>query len=526
MPHTSCAQNPAAIQSVSDLQAYFLAAYTNEDQAILYPVSDTGAVFHITLGVTSFASTNFQHWITNGWPYVSLASGVTGYPVFFEERKLDYTRVKFLTGLDDFPLFCWTNYWNVNAWIESAYGEVPYWENATLWRAIRDPSRLHYSMTLVPAEAYEAWLDLLCTTSEHYVVNHEVPEELTNNLFIVTCSGQTPPFRLYLPPGKTNAEIFSTQELTPTDWTLKNTLYNPGPYSQLFINESLQRGYLQAADADIDTDGDGLSNAREDLIYGTRADLPDTDGDGIPDGPEILTYGLDPWNPDCDGDGLPDGLEVFSGYSLNPLSPDSDGDGIPDGDEDTDGDGMPNDVEIACGLNPFSDDAMLDSDNDGYPNIYECINSSDPFSSNNIPQATVTCSPSSPGGIQQAINSATGAYSIVKLNSGIYTGASNRNLSLGTVPAFITGPSSGEAIIDCEQNGCGFFVVSNTMPRTLVTRLTVRNATSGFHLLDSTITVRDCVIKDCSLYGAVLAGTNYFASVERSLIKNNAQGFG
>ena len=69
--HAVAAQPP--IQSVAELQSFFDQAYTNEAQAIMYPVFSTDAVFHITLGATSFAATNVQDWISNGWPSVTVA---------------------------------------------------------------------------------------------------------------------------------------------------------------------------------------------------------------------------------------------------------------------------------------------------------------------------------------------------------------------------------------------------------------------------------------------------------------------
>jgi hypothetical protein len=83
--------------------------------------------------------------------------------------------------------------------------------------------------------------------------------------------------------------------------------------------------------------------------------------------------GLDPLNPDSDGDGLCDGDEVLV-YSSDARVADSDGDGINDGDEvamglnpilmDSDGDGLNDDVELSQGLDPVS----ADSDSDG---LYE-----------------------------------------------------------------------------------------------------------------------------------------------------------
>ena len=69
--------------------------------------------------------------------------------------------------------------------------------------------------------------------------------------------------------------------------------------------------------AAVDSDGDGLSDEREDLGVGTSSAIPDTDGDGLLDGAEVLTYGTNPLDPDSDGDGYSDGVEIAAGS--NPL---------------------------------------------------------------------------------------------------------------------------------------------------------------------------------------------------------------
>ena len=83
-----------------------------------------------------------------------------------------------------------------------------------------------------------------------------------------------------------------------------------------------------------DTDGDGVADGDELLVYGTNPRNSDTDGDGVADGDELLVYGTDPLNPDTDGDGISDSDEIlFRGTDPSvfddPVS-DSDGDGIPD----------------------------------------------------------------------------------------------------------------------------------------------------------------------------------------------------
>ncbi|MGE3481883.1 MAG: PKD domain-containing protein, partial [Gammaproteobacteria bacterium] len=80
-----------------------------------------------------------------------------------------------------------------------------------------------------------------------------------------------------------------------------------------------------------DTDGDGLSDARE-LQLGTDPNSPDSDGDGLADGDEVDLHHTDPLDPDSDGDGLPDGAEV-NRHLTNALLADTDGDGFSDGAE-------------------------------------------------------------------------------------------------------------------------------------------------------------------------------------------------
>ncbi|HEX6929235.1 MAG TPA: hypothetical protein VF267_08295, partial [Gammaproteobacteria bacterium] len=170
-------------------------------------------------------------------------------------------------------------------------------------------------------------------------------------------------------------------------------------------------------DAEMDFDGDGLTNLQE-FETGNNPHTLDTDGDGIPDGDDAP---LDP-NADSDGDGMPDNWEMQ--YGLDPYFPgdaemdfdndmltnlrefetgndphnwDTNGNGIPDGDDappdpnaDSDGDGMPDNWEMSYGLDPyFPDDALWDMDSDMLTNLREFETGNDPHNwdtnGNNIP---------------------------------------------------------------------------------------------------------------------------------------------
>jgi outer membrane protein OmpA-like peptidoglycan-associated protein len=129
-----------------------------------------------------------------------------------------------------------------------------------------------------------------------------------------------------------------------------------------------------------DTDGDGLSDGDEVKKYHTSPRLADTDGDGLSDGDEVLKYSTNPLKKDTDGDGLTDGEEVLK-YGTDPLKKDTDGDGLTDGEEvlqyhtnpklaDTDGDSLSDGYEVnTLGTDPLK----TDTDGDGVPdNLDEC----------------------------------------------------------------------------------------------------------------------------------------------------------
>ena len=78
---------------------------------------------------------------------------------------------------------------------------------------------------------------------------------------------------------------------------------------------------LSSIPKNIDTDGDGISDADEISTYQTDPYEADTDGDGLSDGEELELWGT-AWSQDLDGDGV-----------INLLDADSDGDGVVDGED-------------------------------------------------------------------------------------------------------------------------------------------------------------------------------------------------
>ncbi|MHA1464931.1 MAG: hypothetical protein ACTSQ2_07575 [Candidatus Heimdallarchaeaceae archaeon] len=154
-----------------------------------------------------------------------------------------------------------------------------------------------------------------------------------------------------------------------------------------------------------DTDGDGLNDYDEVMVYCTDPTTSDTDGDGLDDDEEINYFLTDPTKLDTDGDWMPDGWEIdnflnpfdindddvdtdgdcltnFDEYtnSTDPQNDDTDNDGLEDGSEiitygtdplnpDTDGDLLLDGAEIYHETNPFS----FDTDNDSLGDYYEIM---------------------------------------------------------------------------------------------------------------------------------------------------------
>lgn len=150
--------------------------------------------------------------------------------------------------------------------------------------------------------------------------------------------------------------------------------------------------------SEVDTDGDGLTNAQEDvngngIVDNGETDSmnADSDGGGEADGSELNNNRnpfdqTDDFTYDLDGDGLINGIEILLG--TDPNNPDTDGDGIGDAKDpfpldgnytsDKDVDGLPDEYEEANNLSSEKrSDASEDADNDGLSNLDEFIQGTD-----------------------------------------------------------------------------------------------------------------------------------------------------
>ncbi|MDA7890200.1 leucine-rich repeat protein, partial [Akkermansiaceae bacterium] len=116
---------------------------------------------------------------------------------------------------------------------------------------------------------------------------------------------------------------------------------NEGAWKALISDKERLFEYSVELRVFVDTDGDGLSDYREQNLTNTNFEIVDTDEDSLSDGEEI-TLGTDPLVADTDEDGIVDGSEA--GFGTDPLVADTDEDGVLDG------------AETTAGTNPLSFD--------------------------------------------------------------------------------------------------------------------------------------------------------------------------
>ncbi len=126
---------------------------------------------------------------------------------------------------------------------------------------------------------------------------------------------------------------------------------------------------------ELDSDGDGLTNYQEVMIYGTDPQNSDTDGDLIDDDEEINVLNTKPLMSDTDRDGLSDHEELNGIFITDPLNADTDFDGVADG------------IEISEASDPLSPaDGFSDPDGDGFSTLQEVLLSHNPNDANDHPQ--------------------------------------------------------------------------------------------------------------------------------------------
>ena len=208
--------------------------------------------------------------------------------------------------------------------VRLGYGDPPPWLSGAewdAWWAARDPARQHIGCDLVSEASLPAYLAMLTAGVARVgsgLTNASQSDLYRNDLAFVGVERADlgMQVRIHAPAGAERLELFRTADpREPGAWAL-SALIEHALYPDVALVRIVDAGLVWAAsEADRDSDGDGLSDAREVLLHGTDIHTADSDGDGLADGEEIRRWGLDAANPDTDGDWIADGAEVEQGYS-------------------------------------------------------------------------------------------------------------------------------------------------------------------------------------------------------------------
>ena len=145
-----------------------------------------------------------------------------------------------------------------------------------------------------------------------------------------------------------DGNIRTHRELKPPDLNELKELYGDEEGAEIFALESARAEadsqiiIIEWTDAGVGFRDRAKVNEVQVRFYAVARGDIDTDGDGLADGHELLLYGSNPAEEDTDRDGMPDGWEVANG--LDPAADDAD--------DDPDGDGRTNGEEHREGTRP------------------------------------------------------------------------------------------------------------------------------------------------------------------------------
>ncbi|MCK5529297.1 MAG: hypothetical protein KAI74_06405, partial [Kiritimatiellae bacterium] len=204
------------------------------------------------------------------------------------------------------------------SWITDVYGDAPSWlsgDDLQGWYDDRDPMRQHVLCDLISTNSIPDYMAMLTNSIGYYVDGTNTNSMLSvysNDIALVQYSNLAgdADFYLHAPADIPMLDVYkSTNLLDQYGWKLVATIeHNLDPLRYIVPFDAT--AMFSIGDAVTDSDGDGISDARELKMFGTDRYLADTDGDGLNDGEEILNYGLNALSSDSDNDGLNDVTEM------------------------------------------------------------------------------------------------------------------------------------------------------------------------------------------------------------------------
>ncbi|MFO7534762.1 MAG: hypothetical protein R6X19_03620 [Kiritimatiellia bacterium] len=259
-------------------------------------------------------------------------NGLPVYPVVVEEsratRETYFYNANGVRILTLSPERGYDPYAYIKAVVPSAFDEKNSAEELAWQLALKDPARVVIRFDLLEMADAKAMAEALTVDSEARAVSLDgelmATMSLLDNTSVtglviqsVSASSNGPVLNIAWGSEFTNRiEVMVRDSIAPLGWTpIPPALETAGSNSLTWTDTGaasfIGSRFYRLGDADADSDSDGLTDARELMVYGTRLDSGDTDEDALLDGKELLDTGTDPLNPDTDADALLDGEEVF-----------------------------------------------------------------------------------------------------------------------------------------------------------------------------------------------------------------------
>ncbi|MDA3910737.1 MAG: hypothetical protein PF448_05210, partial [Bacteroidales bacterium] len=321
------AKDIQVVTSLDDLED--IVNYTwvsNSINRLMPPAKD--CVYNNSLGVIAYAADFDTNFIASLTPVV-LYNGSNEflmYPVEVVETNNSFGRIRnYYSAISTNAIILHSNEVSIAnypvSWIENIYGEPPVYLSGSAiqdWYDACDPMRQHVLCDLLPTNSILDYLAMLTNSIGYYVEGtntNSVLDLYSNCIAVVQCNVQAEDAELYLhaPDDISMLDVYnSTNLLNQYGWNLVATLehnLDPLRYVAGFDTSS----YYSLGNAVLDSDGDGLLDARELKLFGTDPDSADSDADGLSDGEEIFLYRLNPLSSDTDDDGLSDSDECRIG---------------------------------------------------------------------------------------------------------------------------------------------------------------------------------------------------------------------
>ena len=275
--------------------------------------------FSLSAGFFSFAPEDEIAEVTN----LFTAGNILGVPVW----KLRITETQTMeqvwmyygeTRVEAIRTNAVTAGYNPVQWVEETYGTPPGWlsgDKLDQWYRERYRTRVSLQLTLIASNDWPLYMEAVRAAATNNPASQSSPPILptdTNRLSfagVEMCGAQLLRLWLFSPSGLPSVDLFGSNVLPPVSnrWSFLGSAPAGYPFSTWDEPMNGVRGFYCAARNDLDSDGDGISDGREILVFLTRSDKADSDEDGLSDLEEVYRRETNPDAKDTDGDGVFDG---------------------------------------------------------------------------------------------------------------------------------------------------------------------------------------------------------------------------